>query len=111
MAETYFAVCPDCKHSWICHLGILKDDSARCNHNATTVCACQRRPPRYYVYDKDPEIIKDGLTLTHFLVSTTPDGGQRGTESMVMRIVDALNLLDGCERETTRMQLSDDAVG
>ena len=85
MACTYFADCPACGHAYMIHIGILSG-AQNCSHDE---CTCTQRPPRWYVYDKDPEFIKDALTLQHW--GLVESGGGDSSMAMVVRIVDALN--------------------
>lgn len=78
---TYFNNCPDCGHCYIHHLDLLKDSNSCCS-----LCKCKKVPPRYYVYDKDPTLIKDGLTLQHYeIVNSDPKANIEGFVKLVVQ--------------------------
>lgn len=85
MNLTYFDLCSDCGHSYVHHLSLLHGKYGQCN---ILNCTCKKVPPRYYVYDKDPTFIKDGLTLNHYQISCKKDVD---VEAFVELVVKKLN--------------------
>lgn len=86
---TYFEKCPNCDHTYISHLSLLKDPNNKCEGTDKCECPCRRIPPRYYIYDKDPAMIKDALTLQHFNIDYTD--GPMNEEEFVRLVVSKLN--------------------